>query len=679
MRELVRKKGDPARAAEYALRFLLGAILSGGTLRGGYAPFALGLIAAAGPGARGLSALAGAALGAWLFMDFSAALRYLASALLLFTANNAFAGSKLAERKAFWPAMTAGLTASVETVYLLQAGGEQAACLLLSLCLAAVAAQSWRIVLTGAAESEQQRLGASLAAAVGLLLAFASVETRVGFAPGRAVAMLLVMFVAYRHGTGNALSAALCVGLTMDLAARGGFLYAGVYGAAALLMSLRRRGRRAAAAALFLAPVTLLALQLEAQQGMVLLYEASLAALAFLLLPRRLLRGSRQEPTAAQEETVERTSLRRSLEQSAAAMREIYDSVPRSAPQPEENPAALFDRAAEQVCRGCTRCEACWGKEGYPATFSALNAAAPALLRRGQAREEDFPREFAARCVRFPRFLSAVESELSAFLLRRQYRSRLHRAQSDAVAQYARMSELLRSTAVHLDAAACTAGAAMAEYRMGRALRPKTGEAVCGDTLTHFETEAGELCLLLSDGMGSGEAARRESALAVRLAERLLRAGIAAPSVLKTLNTAFALRAEAGTGAFTTLDLAVLSLRGGELLAYKYGAAPSYVKRNGRVGRIRGACLPAGLQSGDSEPEATRLRLEPGMFYVMISDGVADAADDEWLEDLLAGWSGQDPQQLVSAILAESRSHRGGSDDASVLALYFCGDETAAV
>lgn len=35
-----------------------------------------------------------------------------------------------------------------------------------------------------------------------------------------------------------------------------------------------------------------------------------------------------------------------------------------------------------------------------------------------------------------------------------------------------------------------------------------------GDSAAHFETEDGTLCLLLSDGMGCGEAAQRESSMA---------------------------------------------------------------------------------------------------------------------------------------------------------------------
>ena len=75
----------------------------------------------------------------------------------------------------------------------------------------------------------------------------------------------------------------------------------------------------------------------------------------------------------------------------------------------------------------------------------------------------------------------------------------------------------------------------------------------------------------------------------------------------------------------------------------------------------------------------TRVRLERGSFFVMITDGVADSADDEWLQNLLAGWEGDNPQLLASAILADSREHCGETDDASVLALYLPEDGAQAV
>ena len=187
--------------------------------------------------------------------------------------------------------------------------------------------------------------------------------------------------------------------------------------------------------------------------------------------------------------------------------------------------------------------------------------------------------------------------------------------------------------------------------------------------MVSFRTESGLLCLLLADGMGSGEAARRESALTCRLLEQFLQAGIEPEAAMKTLNAAMALRG-AETGSFTTIDLLTCRPESGELSFYKYGAAPSYVKKGGTVRRISVGSLPAGLRCNTAVPDVTRAALEPGSFAVMISDGVADPGRDEWLQDLLAGWEGEDPQTLAGLILSESIRRENLQDDCGVQVLY---------
>ena len=59
----------------------------------------------------------------------------------------------------------------------------------------------------------------------------------------------------------------------------------------------------------------------------------------------------------------------------------------------------------------------------------------------------------------------------------------------------------------------------------------------------------------------------------------------------------------------------------------------------------------------------------------MISDGVADSCGDQWLQNLLAGWQGEDPNVLVNLVLQEARDRRQGSDDCSAMCLYVPGGE----
>lgn len=76
-------------------------LLSGAALDGLYSPWALAAVSAAGVSWPGLSALLGAGLGAFLFLDFQAGLRHTAAAILIFCANTAFCTTRLYRRPVF--------------------------------------------------------------------------------------------------------------------------------------------------------------------------------------------------------------------------------------------------------------------------------------------------------------------------------------------------------------------------------------------------------------------------------------------------------------------------------------------------------------------------------------------------------------------------------------------------
>ena len=361
-----------------------------------------------------------------------------------------------------------------------------------------------------------------------------------------------------------------------------------------MLAGSRSGGRRGWAALAFLAGAALAALPSGAAAP--LLPEAAAGTALFLLLPGRVFGGKRVKRGELPEFPAALEGMRVQLMRLSAALRDVYDSMGRAAPaSSEENPAVIFDRAAERVCRGCALCQFCWQKE-YTGTFNALNDATPFLLERGRALAKDFPGYFADRCIHLTDFLTAVNAELSAFLLRRQYRRQLEETRRSARGQYAQLSELLTATAAGLGEARATAGGEPAACRVGAALRPKEGETVCGDTVASFRTETGLFCLLLSDGMGSGEPARRESALTCRLLEQFLQAGIEPEAAMKTLNDAMALRGRT-PGASPPSTLSPAGRRPGRLPftstarppATSKRAAPSGGSPAGRCRRASGA------------------------------------------------------------------------------------------
>ena len=463
-------------------------------------------------------------------------------------------------------------------------------------------------------------------------------------------------------------AAGLGAGLTVDLCAgTGGGFFAAAYGLAGLLAGKYSAGRRAAAGLAFFAASLAALLPAQTPLAGSLLLECSIGTALFLLLPSQLFGGKRVRRTESFETAATGGRLKEQLNRAAAALRDLYDSMGRTPPSTDENPAIVFDRAAERTCRGCALCDLCWQKE-YTGTFNAFNDATPYLLERGRAMPKDFPSYFTGRCIHLADFLAAINGELSAFLLRRQYRRQLEETRRSAKGQYAQLSDLLTATAAGLGEAVPAAGDAPL-CQVGAVLRPREGESVCGDTVVSFQREDGIWCLLLADGMGSGEAARKESSLICRLLRQFLEAGVEPEAALKTLNSAMALRG-AETGSFTTIDLCTSNPATGETSFYKFGAAPSYLKKGGVVRRVTGGALPAGLRGAPAAPDVTRVSLEPGGFAVMISDGVADPGQDEWLQDLLAGWEGEDPQTLAGLILAESIRRERLQDDCGIQVLY---------
>ena len=77
----------------------------------------------------------------------------------------------------------------------------------------------------------------------------------------------------------------------------------------------------------------------------------------------------------------------------------------------------------------------------------------------------------------------------------------------------------------------------------------------------------------------------------MRLLEQFLRAGVPPEEALRTLSGALALQGEE-TGGFTTIDLMRVDLFTGATAVYKYGAAPTYVKRGTRCSALRAVrCL----------------------------------------------------------------------------------------
>lgn len=201
---------------------------------------------------------------------------------------------------------------------------------------------------------------------------------------------------------------------------------------------------------------------------------------------------------------------------------------------------------------------------------------------------------------------------------------------------------------------------------VGIAAMKKQGEKVSGDRGTYFKTDAGVLCVILSDGMGCGDEAAEDSRRVIGILEKFLRAGMEPAVAMKLLNSVLLLR-DAESWGFATVDLMCVDLFTGQTSFYKYGAAPSYVLAGRSIRRVKGETLAAGLSAGEgTAPDVVRMRLKPGCTAVIATDGVIADAEDEWLKNLLLQ-GGEDMKGLARAVLKQAQELYGALDDMTVV------------
>ena len=207
-------------------------------------------------------------------------------------------------------------------------------------------------------------------------------------------------------------------------------------------------------------------------------------------------------------------------------------------------------------------------------------------------------------------------------------------------------------------------------FRINTGVSQLAKRDVSGDSFNVVTLKDGRELIGLSDGMGVGRKAARESKATVNLLEELFNTGFGQEVAIKTVNSVLMLRQRES---FATVDLALIDLYSGEIESIKIGGVPSFLKRGGRVGIISSSNLPIGVVEDLDIPTERRAML-PGDMLVMVTDGVLDPGKlidgrGLWLRDFLARTSEQDPHRLSEMIINKALALARGEprDDMTVI------------
>ena len=117
----------------------------------------------------------------------------------------------------------------------------------------------------------------------------------------------------------------------------------------------------------------------------------------------------------------------------------------------------------------------------------------------------------------------------------------------------------------------------------------KAGSIASGDTHSVIRIDERKFMLALSDGMGSGEYARRISESAISLLESFYRAKMPSDAVLSTINK---LMTFTGEETFACVDIAVVDLDEGKADIVKIGSPVGFILSGSSVKVLETSSLP---------------------------------------------------------------------------------------
>mgnify|MGYP000777897555 FL=1 len=186
----------------------------------------------------------------------------------------------------------------------------------------------------------------------------------------------------------------------------------------------------------------------------------------------------------------------------------------------------------------------------------------------------------------------------------------------------------------------------------GVAKLTKEMEKVSGDNYICRQEEAGRFVMCLSDGMGSGVEACRESEEVVELLEQFLESGFTQETAAKMVNSALVMKGQEGI--FSTVDICAVDLYTGICNFLKAGASATFIKRDHWVEAISSESLAAGLiQQVDFETSSRKLY--HGDYLIMMTDGVLDALpamrEEETMKEIIMDIHEETPKEMSRGIL----------------------------
>ena len=206
---------------------------------------------------------------------------------------------------------------------------------------------------------------------------------------------------------------------------------------------------------------------------------------------------------------------------------------------------------------------------------------------------------------------------------------------------------------------------------IGSAETTKNKSEMSGDSNAKTKLHDGKYMIAISDGMGSGEKAKKSSSTVIQMLERLLTTGFDNDVSIGLINSAVNLNSNEET--YATIDISIIDLSNGNIEFVKNGACPTFIKSNKKVETINAVSFPAGVLD-KIDLVVYDKDLKEKDIIIMCSDGILESNTEYknkelWLKELIENLQTEDVQKIADIILQEAIDNGFGiaKDDMTVI------------
>lgn len=489
--------------------------------------------------------------------------------------------------------------------------------------------------------------------------------------------ILMVMILGWKRGAAIGAATGLSVSLVLGLMGVGSVATVATYAFCGLLAGvLARFGKVGAAIGFILGNIVLAFYSNGSTEVIIGIKEIVVASVALFIIPKKVLividdlfDYNTSLPGECQTGLIEESTIYK-LGAVSDVISGIADNVVKGNNErvTTDEIGSFIKTLNENTCRRCENYERCW-KNNYHKMYEMTFNAIEKLQIKGEITALDL----TVSCCEHKELLTeGLNLSYELYKVNKDWQAKVSEQRSQVSMQLKEVSKELDKVKAEIKTSATLIEEEKSgPYRLefGIAKAKKNGNTISGDSSTRIKLKDGKILIALSDGMGTGDEAARNSKKVVINLESLLNTGFEEERAVKLINSYLLVSKQEDN--FATIDAMIFNPENGLANFIKIGACPTLIRTNNGIVTIESNSLPAGIL-GEINIETREKILKSGNVVVMVTDGVIDAQpekNEQALMEVISAVKNTSAQRLADIILQEALDSNFGiaRDDMTVI------------